>query len=111
MISEQRANNKTYKVSLIQTILQKIKAEINHNIYLPLFVFTNRQKEEMKKIIVLNTSDLKQKKQKNRKTDITTKTNRLFRYINLLFFFIHHHQHIEDQRFGYVLPQSIHLGS
>jgi len=49
--------------------LQKKKkiAETKHNINLPLFVFTNRQKGEMKKIIVLNTSDLKSKsrKQKN----------------------------------------------
>jgi len=38
---------------------RKIKTETKHNIHLPLFVFINRQREEMKKIIVLNTSDLK----------------------------------------------------
>jgi len=40
-------------------LLKKKKTEIKHSIYLPLFVFTNRQKEEINKIIVLNTSNLK----------------------------------------------------
>ena len=61
IISEQKTKKKrakTYKVSPIQTVLLKKIIKTKHNINLPLFVFTNTQKEEMKKIIVLNTSDL-----------------------------------------------------
>jgi len=47
--------------------LQKIKTETKHNKNLLLFVFINRQKEEMKKIIVLNTSDKKKTETKNKK--------------------------------------------
>jgi len=90
---------------------RKIKTEIKHSIYLPLFVFTNRQKEAMKKIIVLNASDLKQQKQKNRKLIQPQKQSVVSIHQPVVFLFIHHHQHIEDQRFGSVLPQSFHLGS
>jgi len=57
----------TYKVFNHTTVLQKIITKNKHNINLPLFVFTNRQKEEIKKIIVLNTTELKRKsiKEKN----------------------------------------------
>ena len=60
------------------------------------------------------TSELKQQQQKEREfktPDITTKNNRLFQYINRLFFLIHHHQQTEDQRFGSGQLQSVHLES